>query len=97
VFATLAGFKPPYKVYGTAIEYVRTGDEGARFRFRFCPICGTNLFHTQEGYEDSMVLVAVGAFGDPNFPAPEDSGYECRKHSWVQVPEGIKRYDKNPD
>jgi len=59
VFAALAGFRPQYKVNGTATEYVRTGDEGAKFRFRFCSVCGTNLFHTQEGYEDSLVLVVT--------------------------------------
>jgi hypothetical protein len=42
------------------------------------------------------VLVAVGAFADPNFPAPEDSVYECRKHAWVQLPSSVTRYEKNP-
>jgi len=35
VFAALASFAPPYRVHGQATEYVRTGDHGARFRFRF--------------------------------------------------------------
>jgi hypothetical protein len=65
VFATLASFRAPYKMTGTATEYVRTGDQGAKFRF--CPICGTTVFHTEEGHEGS-VGVAVGAFADPNFP-----------------------------
>jgi hypothetical protein len=96
VFAALAGFAAPYRVAGTATEYVRTGDQGARFRFRFCPICGTTVFHTEEGYEQSFVSVAVGAFADPSFPAPEDSVYDCRRHSWVQLPPGIRTYDKDP-
>ena len=97
VFAALAGFAAPYKVSGVATEYVRVGDQGARFTFRFCPVCGTNLFHTEEGYEDSGVSVAVGAFADPDFPPPEDSVYDCRRHSWVQLPAGIRAYDKDPD
>ncbi|MGH6913086.1 MAG: GFA family protein, partial [Geminicoccales bacterium] len=36
VFAALASFSTPYKVSGTATEYVRVGDQGAKFRFRFC-------------------------------------------------------------
>lgn len=96
VFAALAGFAAPYKVIGTATEYVRTGDEGASFRFRFCPVCGTTVFHTEEGHESSWVAVAVGAFADPGFPPPEDSVYECRRHAWIQLPAGIARYDKNP-
>ena len=51
---------------------MRVGDQGAKFRFRFCPVCGTTVFHTEEGNGRS-VSVAVGAFADPGFPPPEDS------------------------
>ena len=96
VFAALAAFAAPYRVSGTATEYVRVGDQGAKFRFRFCPVCGTNLFHTEEGREQSSVAVAVGAFADPRFPPPRDSVYDCRRHSWVQLPPGTTTYDKDP-
>jgi len=96
VFAALASFAPPYRVSGTATEYVRTGDQGAGFRFRFCPVCGTNLFHTEEGEESSSVNVAVGAFADPGFPAPEVSVYDCRRHAWVALPPGVVRYERDP-
>lgn len=95
VFAALAAFAAPYEVFGTASEYVRTGDQGAQFRFRFCPVCGTNVFHTEEGQERS-VAVAVGTFADPSFPAPEDSVYDCRRHHWVQLPPGVKVFEKDP-
>lgn len=95
VFAALAGFATPFTAHGTATEFVRKGDEGSAYRFRFCPICGSTVFHTEEG-SDKYVMVAVGAFADPNFPAPQDSVYECRRHPWVQLPEGVMRYDKNP-
>ncbi len=95
MFAALASFAAPYKVIGRATEYVRSGDQGARFRFRFCPVCGTNLFHTEEG-EESSVGVAVGAFADPDFPPPRVSIYECRRHAWVGLPAGITAYDKDP-
>jgi hypothetical protein len=96
VFAALAGFAAPYRVSGTATEYVRTGDQGAKFRFRFCPVCGSQVFHTEEGYEGKVVSVAVGAFADPSFPVPEDSVYDCRRHPWVQLPAGITSYEKDP-
>jgi hypothetical protein len=95
VFAALAGFRAPYTVTGNATEFVRTGDHGSQFRFRFCPVCGSNVFHTEEGVED-RVSVAVGAFADPSFPPPEDSVYESRRHRWVQLPENITRYDTDP-
>jgi len=97
VFAALAGFAPPYEVRGQATEYVRTGDAGARFRFRFCPVCGTNLFHTEEGYEDRSVSVAVGGFADPSFPPPKAAVYDSRRHPWVQLPSGVRTWGKDPD
>ncbi|HEY9101652.1 GFA family protein [Chitinimonas sp.] len=95
MFAALASFNEPYTVTGAATEYVRTGDAGAQFRFRFCPVCGTNLFHTEEGTTGS-VSVAVGAFADPAFPAPQVSVYDCRRHPWVQLPPGTTAFDKDP-
>lgn len=49
VFAALASFAAPFKVSGNATEYLRVGDQGAKFLFRFCPVCGTTVFHTEVG------------------------------------------------
>jgi hypothetical protein len=95
VFAALASFAAPFKVSGKATEYVRVGDQGARFRFRFCPVCGTTVYHSEEG-EDGRVSVAVGAFADPGFPAPRVSVYDCRRHPWVQLPAGTTAFEKDP-
>lgn len=97
VFAALASFAAPYEVSGQASEYVRAGDQGGRFRFRFCPRCGTNLFHTEEGFENRSVGVAVGGFGDPGFPAPQVSIYDCRRHPWVQLPSSAQAFEKDPN
>jgi len=96
VFAALASFAAPYKVSGAASEYIRVGDQGAKFTFRFCPVCGTTVFHTEEGHHES-VGIAVGAFADPDFPAPRVSIYESRKHPWVELPPNLKTFDKDPD
>lgn len=95
VFAASASFPAPFEVFGTATEYTRVGDQGARFTFRFCPVCGTTVFHTEEGNNES-VSVAVGAFADPGFPAPRVSVYDSRRHSWVALPQGVKTFDKDP-
>ncbi|HEY2596442.1 MAG TPA: GFA family protein [Chloroflexota bacterium] len=97
VFAAMASFAAPYEVTGRASEYVRDGDAGARFRFRFCPVCGTNLFHTEEGFEERSVGVAVGGFGDPAFPPPQVSIYDSRRHPWVQLPPRATAFAKDPD
>ena len=95
VFAALASFAAPFKVFGSATQYVRVGDRGARFIFRFCPICGTTVFHTEEGH-DASVSVAIGAFADPTFPAPMVSVYDSRRHPWVTLPQVTEAFDKDP-
>jgi len=95
VFAALASFSAPFKVSGKATEYLRVGDQGAQFLFWFCPVCGTSVFHTEVGH-DKSVSVAVGAFADPQFSAPQVSVYDCRRHPWVVLPENIKRFEKDP-
>jgi hypothetical protein len=95
VFAALARFSAPYQVSGRATEYVRVGEQGARFTFRFCPVCGTTLFHTEEG-EAQSVSVAVGAFADPGFPAPRVSVFDSRRHPWVHLPPGTVAFERDP-
>jgi hypothetical protein len=95
VFAALASFAAPFKVKGNATEFVRAGDHGSLFKFRFCPVCGSTVYHTEEGHEDS-VAVAVGAFADPGFPAPRVSIYQSRRHPWVELPAGTKTFEQDP-
>lgn len=76
-------------ISGASSEYVRTGDEGSRVTFHFCPRCGATVYYEPEGMEDFLV-VPVGAFADPSFPAPRVSVYEARKHQWVVPPAGAE-------
>ena len=41
-----------------------------------------------------MIGVAVGCFADPDFPAPQVSLYEQRRHRWVEVPAGTVRHER---
>jgi hypothetical protein len=73
-------------IKGKAREYERVGEEGGRITFRFCPECGSTLYWSIDTQTD-LIAIAVGAFADPNFPAPFFSVYERRRHPWVDVPE----------
>lgn len=75
---------------GDAQTWRRIGDDGTTLDFRFCPHCGSTVWFTQDVAPD-LVAVAVGAFGDPAFPAPARSSYESRRHPWVELAEGIER------
>jgi hypothetical protein len=74
-------------ISGESQEYTRRSDEeGTPRTSRFCPICGSTVYWTGDE-QPKWIAVAVGAFADPEFPAPAVSVWEERKHSWVVVPE----------
>jgi hypothetical protein len=39
---------------------------------------------------EAFIAIPVGAFADPDFPAPSFSVYEDRMHGWVQMPKDIE-------
>jgi hypothetical protein len=86
VFGEQARFgRSGFKATGAATEYLRVGDEGTKFTFRFCPECSATVYYTAEERDD-VIAVPVGAFADPDFPSPTVSVYEHRRHSWVHMP-----------
>ena len=78
-------------VTGASTVYTRTGDEGARAHFHFCPQCGATVYYEPEALPD-FISIPVGAFADPGFPAPTVSVYEERMHAWVVPPPGVERF-----
>ena len=90
VFGAQARFaRAAVTLLGSSSEYVRTGDEGGKCRFHFCPSCGATVYYTLDGLPDA-IAIPVGAFANPSFPAPSFSVYEERMHSWVQMPADIE-------
>jgi hypothetical protein len=93
-FGMQAAFeKGRVQVHGRFNDYTRISDEPDRKEhvFHFCPDCGSQVFYT-EPTESELIVVAVGAFADPSFPPPTESGYDSRRHPWVGLPESILRY-----
>lgn len=73
--------------------YEHVGDSGNAATFHFCPVCGVTLWYHALPDRD-LYAIAVGAFADKDFPPPEYSVYEDRKHSWVVIAgDGIEHYD----
>ena len=77
------------RIEGSGREFVRVGDEGGRATFTFCPTCGAAVYYTIAAL-DGFVAIPVGAFADPEFPAPRISVYEDRMHPWVAMPVEIE-------
>ncbi|NPC71508.1 GFA family protein [Corallococcus exiguus] len=75
-------------IEGRSQTFIRKGDEsGIPTTFHFCPECGSTVYYVSS-QQPELVAIAVGAFTDPNFPAPVFSVYEERSHPWA-VPRGI--------
>lgn len=76
---------------GRSTEFVLAGDSGARAHFHFCPACGATVWYEAEALPD-FIVIPVGAFADPGFPAPTVSVYEERMHGWVVPPPDAEHF-----
>jgi hypothetical protein len=93
-FGMQAGFRADQvQVTGRYRDFSRISDEADRKEhvFHFCPDCGSQVFYTEPS-EPDLVVVSVGSFADPSFPPPTESGYDARRHAWVQLPDSIRRH-----
>ena len=80
------------RVEGRATDYVAIADSGARAVFSFCPTCGSTVYYRSRPHRD-LIAIPIGAFADPDFPAPAHSVYEDRRHAWVAiVGDGIEHH-----
>ncbi len=81
------------QVTGRFNDYARVSDEadGKEHLFHFCPGCGSQVFYTEPSSPD-LVVVSVGSFADPTFPAPTESGYDSRRHSWIGLPDSMQKH-----
>ena len=80
-------------INGQYKEWSYIGDTGNHATFRFCPECGSTLAYVIDRMP-GLIAIAVGAFADPNFPAPIYSVFEGRKHDWIAIiGDGIEHID----
>lgn len=83
VFSAQAAFpREAAAIEGGGTEFVQVGDEGAKFRFTFCPQCGSTVYYVEEGNEQ-VIIIPVGAYADSRFPASKVSVYEKRRPPWA--------------
>jgi hypothetical protein len=92
-FGMQAGFRSDQvRVEGRFNDYSRISDEADQKEhvFHFCPECGSQVFYTEPA-EPDLIVVSTGAFADPSFPPPTESGYDSRRHPWVGLPDTVTR------
>ena len=67
---------------GDAATASRTSEEGFWARFSYCPACGVNVWYEIER-RPGVISIPVGAFADPDFPAPTIEVYGERRAAWL--------------
>lgn len=72
-------------ISGETTAYRREADSGFDVTQHFCPRCGSTVYW-EAMRKPEMLAVAVGAFADPDFPAPDKQVYTQHRHPWVAVP-----------
>ncbi len=83
--------KSEVHIQGPSKLYVRDGQEGRKVRLHFCPECGTTVYGEADARPD-LIGIFVGAFADPNFPAPTRSIWEQSQHPWVAFNQEIGHF-----
>ena len=78
-------------VQGASKTYTRDSASGKPVTFHFCPECGSTVFWEPERMPQ-LIGVAVGAFGDPSFPPPEQSVFTMHKHGWLSLPQDMTAF-----
>jgi hypothetical protein len=80
---------------GESRTFERVAESGASLTFNFCPNCGSTVFW-QNTRLPELVMVAVGAFADPDFPRPARTVWTKTRHSWLAFPEDIPAHAESP-
>lgn len=77
-------------ISGEVAQYVRTGDEGNKIDYGFCPSCGTTVYWRID-HPDFLgfIAIALGTLDNHEIPAPVFSVYEDRLQKWLKLPESI--------
>ena len=78
---------------GPLTEYEKIADSGNRINRRFCPNCGSAIFHTREGL-DGMVVIRASSLDDPEIVVPEKVLYLSSAVSWDKLDPSLPTFDE---
>ena len=67
---------------GEPTTVTRSSEEGYWARHHFCPGCGVTVWYEIER-RPGVISIPVGAFADPDFPAPSVEVYGERRCAWL--------------
>lgn len=82
-----------FSLTGKVTEYVKTADSGRAINRRFCPLCGSAIYHTRDGME-GLVVVRASSLDDPESVRPVRNIYVSRAVSWDPVDRSIECFEE---
>ena len=80
---------------GALKEWVRTTPLGKRMACRFCPICGTRVFHQMLG-QSAIMSIKPGTLNDTKRLEPVAHIWAASKHPWLEIPAGTLQFQEGP-
>ena len=80
---------------GAPRAFARESASGSPVTFHFCPDCGSNVYW-EPARLPGLVAVALGAFADPAFPAPDQAVFMRDKHHWLELPQQVATFEGVP-
>jgi hypothetical protein len=72
------------KIDGPRTAWSRVAESGATLTFNFCPTCGSTVYWERDS-RPGMLIVALGAFADPDFPGPIVVVWADCRHPWLDT------------
>lgn len=85
-----------FHLAGKVSEYERVADSGNRINRRFCPHCGSAVYHTRDGLE-GMVVIRTSSMDNPEIAKPGRVLYAGSAISWDFVDPDLPVFAKMSD
>lgn len=80
---------------GALRDFTRSSDSGRPVRCFFCPECGTRIYH-EPAYAKGVLNVKAGTLDDTSWLAPELQAWTSSRQSWIDLPAGLKSFERQP-
>lgn len=81
------------KFNGVMKDWSRLAESGNINSAKFCPTCGNRLYHFNPNQPDQLKLKPCN-LTDTRIINPSVHVWVSEKQDWLQLPEGIKTFDK---
>lgn len=80
---------------GELKDWVRSTPSGKKMIGKFCPNCGTRVFHKVVG-QDEVLSIKPGTLYEADRLAPVGHIWTSSKQAWIDIPTGLLQYQQGP-